>query len=102
MLEKDRIMEIPDKQRMERQESLAREHTAEYQAALKRAATLDVPQVYSSSSYGTFTEIAGGVEFHRVDEEDAPILSSRRKERWDELVRRLFHRDDSGQMVLRP
>ncbi|XP_022724391.1 uncharacterized protein LOC111281068 [Durio zibethinus] len=54
MLEKDRIMESPAKQRMERQETLAREHSEEYKAAFQRAATLSVPRAYSPSSYGTF------------------------------------------------
>ncbi|XP_034708502.1 uncharacterized protein LOC117931621 isoform X2 [Vitis riparia] len=107
MLEKDQIMEIPAKQRMERLESVAREHTEEYKAALKRAAALDVPQAYSPSAYGTFSEMGEGEgrgeNSGRLSEEQVPILSSRRRrESWNELVGRLFHRDDSGQMVLRP
>lgn len=107
MSEKDRFMEIPAKQRMERQESLAREHTEEYKAALKRAAALNVPQAHSPSAYGTFTETGEeegrGENSGRSSEEEVPVLSSRmRRKSWDELVRRLFHRDDSGQMVLRP
>lgn len=107
MLEKDQIMEIPAKQRMERLESVAREHTEEYKAALKRAAALDVPQAYSPSAYGTFSEMGegegGGENSGRLSEEQVPILSSRRRrESWNGLVGRLFHRDDSGQMVLRP
>lgn len=107
MLEKDQIMEIPAKQRMERLESVAREHTEEYKAALKRAAALDIPQAYSPSAYGTFSEMGegegGGENSGRLSEEQVPILSSRRRrESWNELVGRLFHRDDSGQMVLRP
>ncbi|TXG62836.1 hypothetical protein EZV62_009830 [Acer yangbiense] len=54
MLEKDRIMEIPANQRMERQESLAREHSVEYKAALERAVALDIPPSYSPLNYGTF------------------------------------------------
>lgn len=107
MLEKDQITEIPAKQRMERLESVAREHTEEYKAALKRAAALDIPQAYSPSAYGTFSEMGegegGGENSGRLSEEQVPILSSRRRrESWNELVGRLFHRDDSGQMVLRP
>lgn len=49
-------MEIPAKQRMERQETIAREHSQEYKAALQRAVTLDVPHAYSPSTYGTFDE----------------------------------------------
>ncbi|KAG5415092.1 hypothetical protein IGI04_002659 [Brassica rapa subsp. trilocularis] len=55
MLEKEKRMEIPEKQRMEREESLAREHNLEYKATLRQAVTLDVPHADSiSSEYGTF------------------------------------------------
>ncbi|CAL5397837.1 unnamed protein product [Camellia sinensis] len=60
MMERQRIMEIPPKQRMERQASLAKEHSEEYKAALQRAMALDVPLVYSPGSYGTFHEIEEG------------------------------------------
>ena len=56
MLEKAESMEIPPKQRMERKETLAKEHTEEYKAALQRAVTLAVPHAYSPSPYGTFDE----------------------------------------------
>ncbi|KAF2315601.1 hypothetical protein GH714_040115 [Hevea brasiliensis] len=64
MLEKDHIMEIPVKQRMERQETLAREHTEEYKAALQRAVILAVPHAYSPSQYGTFDEQEEGLKGH--------------------------------------
>ncbi|XP_022757326.1 uncharacterized protein LOC111304726 isoform X1 [Durio zibethinus] len=57
ILEKDGIMQIPAKQKMERQESLARELGEEYKAALQRAVALDIPQAYLPSSYGTFHEM---------------------------------------------
>ncbi|CAH9118181.1 unnamed protein product [Cuscuta europaea] len=60
LLEKDNAMGIPTHQRMERDESLAKEHIKEHKAALKRAVALDVPQAYSPSSYGTFHELEGG------------------------------------------
>ncbi|KAB1204840.1 hypothetical protein CJ030_MR7G015327 [Morella rubra] len=69
MLEKDGSMEIPAKQRMERQETLAREHTQEYKAALQRAVTLAVPHAYSPSQYGTFDEQEGGEHSDRAIEE---------------------------------
>lgn len=62
-------MEIPAKQRMERQETLAREHTQEYKAALQRAVTLAVPHAYSPSQYGTFDEQEGGEHSDRAIEE---------------------------------
>ncbi|KAJ8900497.1 hypothetical protein K2173_025274 [Erythroxylum novogranatense] len=60
MLKKDQIVGIPITQRMERQESLAREQTNEYEAALQRAIALDIPQGYSSSPYGTFLDAQDG------------------------------------------
>ena len=54
MLENDSIMEIPVKQKMEQQETLASEHTEEYMAALQRAVTFSMPHAYSPSAYGTF------------------------------------------------
>ena len=56
MLEKDQIMEIPTSQRMERQQTLAKEHSEEYRAALQRAVTLSVPHAYTPFQYGTFDE----------------------------------------------
>lgn len=49
-------MEIPPKQRMERQETIVKDHTEEYKAALQRAVTLAVPHAFSPSPYGTFDE----------------------------------------------
>ncbi|XP_074570445.1 uncharacterized protein LOC141827066 [Curcuma longa] len=51
MLQKDRIMEIPPKQRMERQETLAKEHGEEHKAALRRAVTVSVPDAVSPTAY---------------------------------------------------
>ncbi|KAL7203433.1 hypothetical protein ACSBR2_016671 [Camellia fascicularis] len=122
MMEKEPIMEIPPQQRMERQASLAREHSEEYKAALQRAVALDVPQAFSPSSYGTFHEIEieegndsgrlqrdspfqgieGGDDSGRLQIESSLFMSSkRRKENWDELVYRLFDVDESGHMVLK-
>lgn len=41
---------------MERQETIVKEHTEEYKAALQRAVTLSVPHAFSPSPYGTFDE----------------------------------------------
>ena len=97
MVEKDDITEIPAKQRMERQETLAREHREEYRAALQRAVTLPVPHAYSSSKYGTFNEMA---DSHRWSGESS-FGSSKTRENWDELIERLFDKDESGHMVLK-
>ncbi|XP_010255373.1 PREDICTED: uncharacterized protein LOC104596061 [Nelumbo nucifera] len=101
MLEKDQVMGIPPKQKMERQETLAKEHTEEYKAALQKAVTLAVPHAYSPSPYGTFEEQDESSGTSR----EASVLGSstkiRARESWDELVGRLFEKDDTGQMVLK-
>lgn len=101
MLERDRIMEIPAEQRMERQESLVREHSQEYKAALQRAVALDVPQAYSPSSYGTFHEIEEGDNSGSLSREMSFASSKKRRESWDEFVERIFDTDESGHMVLK-
>ncbi|KAJ7969937.1 Sn1-specific diacylglycerol lipase alpha [Quillaja saponaria] len=100
MLEKDHTMQIPGKQRMERQETLAR-HGQEYKAALQRAVTLDVPLAYSPSTYGTFDEREGEENSQRSQEESSVDSSkkSKKNETWDELIERLFDKDESGHML---
>ncbi|ERM95058.1 uncharacterized protein LOC18423022 [Amborella trichopoda] len=93
MLEDEQIMEIPPKQRMHRQETLQREHGEEYKAALRRAVILEVPHAYPPSSpYGTFDEERRA---------ETSSLSSGQRETWDQLIERLFEKDESGHMVLK-
>ena len=56
ILGKDKIMEIPAKQKMERHETLKREYSEESKAALQMAVTLTVPRACSPSQYGTFSD----------------------------------------------
>ncbi|KAL2227070.1 UNVERIFIED_CONTAM: hypothetical protein Sindi_2065700 [Sesamum indicum] len=101
MRERDHTLEIPAQQRMERQETLEKEHSKEYKAALRRAVSLAVPHAFSPSQYGTFDE---------KDDEDSQqsagdcstgsSAKSKSVESWDELIERLFERDESGNMVL--
>ncbi|KAJ0542168.1 putative fungal lipase-like domain, mono-/di-acylglycerol lipase, alpha/Beta hydrolase [Helianthus annuus] len=96
MLEKDRIMEIPAKQKMERQQTLAKEHSEEYAAALQRAVKLAVPHAVLPSQYGTFQDSEDG--------EGSSVESSRKHTpggSWDELIESLFDKDESGHMVLK-
>lgn len=103
MMERDRIMDVPAKQRMERKESLDREHSQEYEAALRRAIALDIPHAYSSSSYGTFTLI----ETEQVENSGRSSGGSpseplkNRSESWDDFVERLFDVDESGNMMIK-
>ncbi|KAG1361317.1 Sn1-specific diacylglycerol lipase alpha [Cocos nucifera] len=96
MLEKEKIMEIPPKQRMERKETLKREHGEEHRAALRRAVTLSIPDAYSPSAYGTFDENSTGAWEGSTTSSD-----SRQKMSWDELIERLFEKNEAGHMVLR-
>lgn len=92
-------MDIPVSQRMERQESVVREHDEEYKAALQRAIDLDIPLAYPPT-YGTFDEVEA--ESSSRSSEEPPLMSSRnRRDRWDGFVKRLFHVNDSGQMVFK-
>lgn len=104
MLEKDDPMEIPAQQRMQRQETLASEHRKEYRAALQRAVTLAVPHAYSPSHYGTFDEHETEESPHRSAGDSSSSGSSKKsksKESWDELIERLFERDEAGHMLLK-
>ena len=56
MLGKYKIVEISAKQKMERPETLKKECSEWYKAALHMAVTLIVPHVCSPSQYGTFDD----------------------------------------------
>ncbi|GMN44899.1 hypothetical protein TIFTF001_014090 [Ficus carica] len=109
MLERDQIMEIPPTQRMERQESLVREHSEEYRAALQRAIALNIPHATLSSPYGTFNELEGGENSGRSGEENSgrsgeetSLLSFKKwRESWDNFIERQFDVDESGRMVFK-
>ncbi|CAI0546616.1 unnamed protein product [Linum tenue] len=98
MLENDGIMEIPEKQKMERQETLAREHGEEHKAALQRAVTLAVPHAHFPSQYGTFDEHVDEGEEEDDDEEEDSHGSSDKSPaiRWNELIERLCEKDGSS------
>ncbi|KAL0452487.1 UNVERIFIED_CONTAM: hypothetical protein Slati_1226800 [Sesamum latifolium] len=97
MREEDHTFEIPAKQRMERQKTLAKEHREEHEAALHRAVTLAVPHALLPSQYGTFDE----KDDDAGDSSTGSSAKSTRKESWYELIDRLFERDESGHMVLK-
>lgn len=78
MLEKEGAMNIPSSQRMERQKTIEREHTEEYEAAIRRAIRLHIPSVYSSTHYGTFQDTR---EEHSPSEEQVPFLGSQENDR---------------------
>ncbi|XP_020235789.1 uncharacterized protein LOC109815467 [Cajanus cajan] len=102
MKEKDNTLEIPTKQIMERQETLAR-HSQEYNAALQRAKTLDVPHAYTPpSQYGTFDE--EGEQSSRRSHAESSLGSTSRStvdETWDEMIERLFDKDEHGHILLK-
>ncbi|KAK4266835.1 hypothetical protein QN277_023704 [Acacia crassicarpa] len=100
MREKDQLMEIPAKQRMERNESLTRRNQ-EYEAALQRAVALEIPQPYSPPSYGTFHEIDTREDSASSSDRPASLSGKKRNDSWNEFVERLFDVDDSGHMVFK-
>ncbi|KAJ9545755.1 hypothetical protein OSB04_025462 [Centaurea solstitialis] len=91
MLEKDPIMEIPAKQKMERQQSLAKEHGEQHEAALHRAVKLAVPHAFIPSRYGTFHDSETGESSRK----HTPGVS------WDDLIESLFEKDESGHIVFK-
>lgn len=102
ILEKEHIMEIPAKQRMERQETLAKEKSEEYRAALQRAVTLAVPHAYAPSPYGTFDDVPWDNSPESSGESSfGSSRKTRGRETWDELVERLFDKDESGRIVFK-
>uniref|UniRef100_A0A0E0M4R2 Fungal lipase-like domain-containing protein n=1 Tax=Oryza punctata TaxID=4537 RepID=A0A0E0M4R2_ORYPU len=96
MLEKEKTMEVPSEQRMERNESLQREHVEEHKAALRRAVTLSVPDARSPSAYGTF-----GEQPERSESFPPASAMARQRMSWNDLIERVFDRDESGHIVLR-
>ncbi|XP_071710715.1 uncharacterized protein [Rutidosis leptorrhynchoides] len=95
MLEKDPIMEIPTKQKMERQQTLAKEHGEEYAAALQRAVKLAVPHAVLPSQYGTFHDSEGEVSSSESSSKHTPGGS------WDDIIEGLFDKDEAGHMVFK-
>lgn len=99
-------MSIPTKQKMERQETLRREHVEEHKAALRRAATLSVPDSEALSEYGTFDDSSNDDSHHEQSNSSFhsnSSESSRNRQRisWAELIDRIFEKDESGHMVVR-
>ncbi|KAL9252293.1 hypothetical protein AKJ16_DCAP02594, partial [Drosera capensis] len=101
MLERDKTMEVPANQRMEREYTLSRVHSLEHQAALERAAALKVPS-RSTHSYGTFDQAEISNPVSGSPGEASSFSSSRKRgERWDELIKRIFYTNEFGNMVLK-
>ncbi|KAM7499670.1 hypothetical protein LguiA_024084 [Lonicera macranthoides] len=96
MVEKEGVKEIPAKQKMERQQTLAREKSEEYKAALQRAVTLAVPHACSPSKYGTFEE-----QEQEECEGGSSSKKSRARESWDELIEHYFEKHETGHMMLK-
>uniref|UniRef100_A0A804MLS1 Calmodulin-binding heat-shock protein n=2 Tax=Zea mays TaxID=4577 RepID=A0A804MLS1_MAIZE len=100
MLEEENTLAVPSEQRMERNETLQREHVEEHRAALRRAVTLSVPDGRRPSPYGTFDD----VEQHRQQPERSesfPPAGPRQRMSWNDLIERVFDKDEDGQIVLR-
>ncbi|XP_062199098.1 uncharacterized protein LOC133901676 [Phragmites australis] len=97
MLEEEDRMEVPSEQRMERNETLQREHVEEHRAALRRAVTLSVPDARAPSPYGTFSD-----KQHQPERSESfPPAGGRQRMSWNDLIEQVFDRDEDGQIVLR-
>ena len=82
---------------------LKKERTTEvHKAALQRAKTFDVPHAYTpESQYGTFDE--EGEESSRRSQGESSFGSTNRStvdETWDEMIERLFDKDEHGHILL--
>ena len=97
-------MAVPSEQRMERNETLQREHVEEHKAALRRAVTLSVPDARVPLPYGTFDD--DDARRRRQPEqpersESFPPAGARQRMSWNDLIERVFDKDEDGQIVLR-
>ncbi|WVZ63178.1 hypothetical protein U9M48_012832 [Paspalum notatum var. saurae] len=105
MLEEEDTLAVPTEQRMERNETLQREHVEEHRAALRRAVTLSVPDARVPSPYGTFDDDDGQQHPHRQLQpersESFPPAGTRQRMSWNDLIERVFDKDEDGQIVLR-
>jgi hypothetical protein len=104
MLEEEETMAVPSEQRMERNETLQREHVEEHKAALRRAVTLSVPDARAPSPYGTFDDDAGRRPWQQQQPERSesfPPAGARQRMSWNDLIERVFDKDEDGQIVLR-
>jgi hypothetical protein len=100
MLEEEDTMAVPSEQQMERNETLQKEHVEEHRAALRRAVTLSVPDARGPSPYGTFDEVE---QHHHQPErsESFPPAGPRQRMSWNDLIERVFDKDEDGHIVLR-
>ncbi|GKV00191.1 hypothetical protein SLEP1_g12924 [Rubroshorea leprosula] len=92
----------PKVQKLERLETIEKEH----KDALERAVSLNIPIAASTSAKPSANETLPGKEEmpSQAEGDDAPktkLTSSSRSENWDELVEKLFQRNDSGNLVLK-
>ena len=101
MLEEEETMAVPSEQRMERNETLQREHVEEHKAALRRAVTLSVPDARVPLPYGTFDDDDARRRRQPERSESFPPAGARQRMSWNDLIERVFDKDEDGQIVLR-
>lgn len=112
MMERDRPMEIPSKQIMERQETMAKEHNKEHKDALEKALSLNIPHAFSPS-YDTFDKDENTEQEVLLNEPENSLLDTdvgessankqtvEKKTDWEERINKLFEKDASGRIVLK-
>ena len=111
-MERDHSMEIPSKQRMERQETISKDHSKDHKYALEKALSLNILHAFSPS-YGTFdkdenteqeallNEPKNSLLDTEVGESSANGQTVEKKTDWKELIDKLFMKDASGKIVLK-
>uniref|UniRef100_A0A7N0UHU5 Calmodulin-binding heat-shock protein n=1 Tax=Kalanchoe fedtschenkoi TaxID=63787 RepID=A0A7N0UHU5_KALFE len=103
-LNKIQTMEIPPTQKMERQQTLAKEHNEEHKAALRRAITLNIPHAYSPAGDEPQDDYMSE-SAHANLESSSSVGSTRRSKKlsgnWEDLIERLFDKDDHGQLLIK-
>ncbi|KAL9691525.1 hypothetical protein QQ045_011949 [Rhodiola kirilowii] len=104
MHQKCQTMEIPPTQKMQRKQTLAKEHNDEHKAALQRAITLDIPHAYSPSGDEEHKDyVPVNTSFESSSSSSVSSTKKRNKlsGNWDELIERLFDKDDHGHMLIK-
>lgn len=96
MKEQESTMAPPPQQKMERLQSLKDEH----KSALERAKTLDIPHA-ADLSLEEIQEDASTTTYSDTHSETTTEPKSAGRTSWDELMDKLFTKDEDGKLVVK-
>lgn len=110
MIERYNPIEIPPTQKMERRESILKEHEQELKNALEKAVTLKIPHAFAPSN-AIETESKEEVilddqgnlvcDSSKAEELPSDTQAAKTHSNWDELIDRLFEKEESGRTILK-